>query len=298
MKKNKKLILHIGLYKTGSTSIQNSLYRNKAELFKLGVNYISLPKYIQTINGRQTFFNARKNIMADLLKKSPGHTHILSNEGLWDRKLLKKKTIEIIQSINIYDEIEIVAYVRRQDLFFKSFYKQENKIGALFVAGLTPEDFLENIILNDSLDYMKILSEYSSVFGENSVKVRVFELDKLINNDVVDDFLSTIKLAKPDNFLNYRMNDSISDEYGLITSHMNHILNKSFDSIGVDIDNIDVVDRNLIRSLVRTSTESILSRLDLNNCSMFDDSLIQKILEIYADSNRDLFKKFGIEFKK
>jgi len=292
--KKKKLILHIGSYKTGSTSIQYSLYKNKDLLLELGFNYISVPGCIQKVNGRQTIFSESKDYIKKVLSESSGHTHILSNEGLWDRKLLKTKIISTIIELDLYESVEVIAYIRSQDVFFDSFYKQENKIGALRTAGLTPDQFFEELLLIGTLDYWNIIDEYCALFGDDNIKLCLFENRFFLDGDVLNDFLKITNLPVPDDFENYRMNESISNEYGLISSELNRTLKESLNLINIDLDAVEISSRNKIRMMARDAVDRILNSGEFTNVNLISEKLSHKILDTFYESNMRLIEKFNL----
>src|SRR5690554_2899012 len=124
-----KLILHVGCYKTGSTSIQNTLYVNRSEFLSDGINYLfsgsdDLQRgLINSGNGKQLgHVKLPIKELSKYFQDSPGDVHVLSDECLWHREI-KKKVINSIAESGVYDDILVVCYVRRQDQYVESFYK-------------------------------------------------------------------------------------------------------------------------------------------------------------------------------
>lgn len=138
--------------------------------------------------------------------------HILSDECLYNNRLRNKK--DLIRTLfcgNIYSDIKLLCYVRRQDILVESFYKQELKTGMEYVQGLDICKFADHLDKTGSLKVSQALSPWEKFLGVESITVKAFESSFLENSDIVDDFLQFLPierktLAKPD-----KMNESISD---------------------------------------------------------------------------------------
>lgn len=291
----KTLILHIGTYKTGTTSIQNSLYLQREKLLSLGINYISIPGEVQEYNGRQTIFRNDKDFIIKSLAEAPGDVHILSNEGLWDRKELKSRFLKVIIDSKVYHTVKVIAYIRRQDEFLDSFFKQENKVGANLVAGLPIDAFIAEIEKIGTLDYLNILNDYCGLFGVTNVKVRLFEKEHLQNKDVVADFLHLIGVDY-EQFVTYRLNETISTQYGYLAHHLNKVLLESFAANDIKIDEIDVDKRNRIRKVVRDNVELILKNIPLEEVefNLISNNIKNKLIQKYHKDNVQLIEKYNL----
>lgn len=199
----KTLVLHIGTYKTGSTSLQNALYQNADHLLKKGINYLGHQGGCSTHNGRQNFQRRlSKSDFATYLSEEPGHIHIFSNECLWDRESAKKKILPVILDTPIYDRVLVIAYVRKQSDFVESFYKQEHKYGSKWAMGRSPMSFYRELCDKGTLDIGARLDSYAALFGKENIIVKPYKKSNLVNGDVIDDFLATdlfggVSIQKP-----------------------------------------------------------------------------------------------------
>lgn len=81
MNELRKLIVHIGPGKTGTTSIQDSLTRNEQHLLQQGVLYPSFlgPRGVCSAN---TLASATGKL-ANVAEESRAHTLVISSEFLW-----------------------------------------------------------------------------------------------------------------------------------------------------------------------------------------------------------------------
>jgi hypothetical protein len=136
----RKLIIHIGMGKTGSTSIQRTLRRAQDSLNSQGVHYLGLMLEHapsddfypwQVDSGWAAYLRLDKEIANQQLlgvltetdKKLPSeiHTLVWSNESLFDGASLVLSAIESAREIF---DIEIVGYIRRPDSWVTSAYLQ------------------------------------------------------------------------------------------------------------------------------------------------------------------------------
>lgn len=137
----KRLVLHIGMHKTGTSSVQRYFSRNRAVLRRMGVCY---PKSIGASGERQpkhaaifdaisheADFGAHHPVLgpaAELLDQTageieaaPGQLGVLSAEGLsGERPVFAAALADLAARF----DTTVVIVVRRQDHWVESFYKQ------------------------------------------------------------------------------------------------------------------------------------------------------------------------------
>lgn len=137
----KRLILHIGMHKTGTSSVQRYFSRNRAVLRRMGVCY---PNSIGAKGERQpkhaAIFDAisheadfgsdhpvlgpsidRIDQAAAEIEAAPGNLGVLSAEGLsGERPVFASAMAELGSRF----DTTVVVFVRRQDHWVESFYKQ------------------------------------------------------------------------------------------------------------------------------------------------------------------------------
>lgn len=218
-----KIILHIGVEKTGSTSIQSffssnreSIYQNANILYSKAAgntNHITLTAYsasndhdsafrkLYKIQSEEELASFRSQFEADLLseaqKKKP-NILVLSNEHLHSRIKKPEELFRLKNFLEILtDNVEILMYIRRQDKLAVSHYSTLVKVGA------KPEYYLPDLskasyhgsFLPYYFSFYDIYMNFVNVFGDGKVHVRVFEKSRLKNGDVVQDFLNFIGIA-------------------------------------------------------------------------------------------------------
>lgn len=195
-----KLILHIGTMKTGTTAIQKFLSDNKYLLSKYGYSYPTIQKIrFKYING-SALHNYIKN-------STGGGTPDFNCDGWKDfwkktREELKKNNVilswELMFDYDIkeffsavkkeYDNIQIILYLRRQDIYVESKWNQSIK--AYFAFTETFKYYIDYLTPR----YLYSLDILSDIFGKNNVTVRVYEKEQFKGKrkDAVSDFMYSL----------------------------------------------------------------------------------------------------------
>lgn len=212
MNKKRTVVLHIGMPKTGTTSIQKTLYNNREFLLN---NYdIYYPKYINfnhwlkfgicflNDEGAKKFIERRSinisnitelNEYARKLKElwikefmeSDSKYFVIVSEDLISRYSFEE-IYEMKQFLlNYFDEIQIVMYVRNFESYFRSQTQQFLKIYYMDL------DQIKERIL-EVYNFQKNIQNYIDVFGIDKIFIKLFNKDKFYNGSLVQDFLKTI----------------------------------------------------------------------------------------------------------
>ncbi len=129
-KKRIKLILHAGVHRTGTSTIQSNLESNCIDVFSQGFLY---PKNIQGYIRHNGFlkmyvyekldFQSIVSRINEGLDKST-HTVILSDED-FSQSLFNHSSF--LEELSKYYSVSVVMYLRRQDLWLESWYNQHIK---------------------------------------------------------------------------------------------------------------------------------------------------------------------------
>jgi hypothetical protein len=215
-----QIILHIGLEKTGTSSLQKFCALNRDKLRQHGFLYSVVAgadshtalaaaaqaedKFddLRMIHGLDSADKIRSFRMAFADKldaeaaSSCCSTLILSSEHCSSR-LITAVEVEALAKIlhRISDDITILVYLRRQDDFLCSSYSTDVKSGFTGAISL-PSDQLRE----ERYNYEVLLQRWSSVFGRNRITCRLYATDKLKNGDIVDDFIEAIGIPPSDEF--------------------------------------------------------------------------------------------------
>lgn len=223
----KTLVLHIGTYKTGTTSIQNTLYKNANYLIENGINYLGHEGGCSKKNGRQTFHNTLDfDNLVSYLQSEKGDVHIYSNECLWDSTTVRNKFISAVFKSRVYSNFLIMGYVRKQSEFIESFYKQEQAFGKQWAVGLTPLEFWKGLENKGTLDIHGTLSFFANKFGKDNMVIREYSNSYCEDKDIVDIFFSHSIFKKISITKTKNLNHSISANEAIIRSLSYSFLNK------------------------------------------------------------------------
>lgn len=191
-----KLYLHIGIHKTGTSSIQASLRQNRQILNDHGVIF---PIYGDNgTSGHSQAVTALAGFNGNIeefdlfreLQSSGCHTAILSSENF---SHLRSKSINTISELlaTFFDSISVIVYLRRQDYWLESVYKQKIKHNMTRLSDLWPTD-LKSIA---QYDYSQLLDPWGLNFGFKNIKVRCYEPRQFMQGDLVFDFYHTCGLG-------------------------------------------------------------------------------------------------------
>jgi len=176
----KRLIVHIGVHKTGSTSIQHTLFRNTGQMADRGflyprfyagrvnaVNHTSLAWEIEM----NKLDHARLRNWAASLAQTDAHTVILSAEDF-----SRLKSLDFLDCFSDFFEAEVVIYLRRQDSWVSSWYNQHIKwpYVAKF-ARCTPSEFLRHLEDFYWINYFETVERWGAVVGKDHIHIRILE---------------------------------------------------------------------------------------------------------------------------
>jgi len=220
---SKRIFIHVGLHKTGTTAVQKFLCDNAERLLRrratlvpqngrpwlrgqqmLGHHALAwslAPRYAPPDWEAQTFDALSANLVAEI-DASDAETVLLSSEelSLLDVDLLQR----LQQRLAAYD-LRFVVYVRRQDTALQSAY-----VTALWMQLQQPESVsLTRSLWNRDpatlctlpadadiadLDYATVLEPWASHLGTEKLIVRLYERSALLGGDIIRDFCDACAL--------------------------------------------------------------------------------------------------------
>lgn len=248
--KMSRAIFHIGTEKTGTTALQGYLAMKRDALAKHGFCYSKaagkrnhLNLYLYASQGQ----GSAKKMIARLKKDTPSEaferdfaaeleveasenqdkTFVFSNEHCRGR--LSKERVGRLHELltGIFDRVDVIVYIRRQDELAVSRYS------TMLKAGMTHEMLISDSSENEYFyDYWRFLDRWASVFGRDRLIVRLFEKGELIGDSVITDFCEVTgvpSLAHKDR----RENPSLRPQYQEFLRQMNiRLLEKDTDPDG------------------------------------------------------------------
>jgi hypothetical protein len=238
--------IHIGLPKTGTSSIQKTLYNNRDQLLEHGINYLSMRANHGTIfkslmrtgqHGNFDNFMRRAstlekfNAFNDKLRKqlteelsgNRSAKFVISGESL--PSLPKRKLRTLKQMLDPFAKAyRVIAYMRDPYEYANSATVQRVKSGYSF------EEANKDIPLPN---YRRGIVNFGQVFGGENVDIRVYDPRRFADGDLIADFLAAIGESAE---LNKKLkpvfaNQSVSHEALLLLSEINIVLPELVDGV-------------------------------------------------------------------
>ncbi|NNE57535.1 MAG: hypothetical protein HKN36_05460 [Hellea sp.] len=229
MKKFETLFLHVGLEKTGTTSIQRALDVHRDEFEKLGYYY---PQAFAV--GRNTLLaamfhpnpNKKPNFKLAIEKRGgTQEAHIAHMQALLESEFQRTQATNLVLSSEfiaaqcdigalksfcdqLAEKTKVVLYLREQGSLILSLHSTRVKGGGAEFGTL---GHIENEVLPSFLDFKDIISRLEKHYDRSDIEVRLFDRRELVNGDAIDDFVSVIGVqAEKGEFWIDRLNESLS----------------------------------------------------------------------------------------
>ncbi|WP_395342507.1 hypothetical protein PN836_001105 [Ningiella sp. W23] len=226
-KSGKKLILHIGCEKTGSTSIQKFFRINRPLLEKAGFyyptvlgleNHTKLAIYASNADNKLRQFIKEKDreiyrdldsLLKEEIERTSANTVVMSNEWLHSRLQATNEfsKLKLLLS-SIFESIQVHMYIRKQDDVACSLYSTAMKSGQSFPF---PIPYGKPYYYN----YNSIFDNWSKAFGMANVFVHIYEKGCLEHGDVVHDFCKVIGLEDLSHFTMPTLENTAFTDEGL-----------------------------------------------------------------------------------
>ena len=210
----KRLVIHAGMHKTGSTSIQAALAKNKmrgVHVLKLIKPNHSLANVLLFEDKPETYFAFRKQgaTAEDMaaqrhqlkrrlnrqLRRRAEETFVFSAERISSAadKAIKRMHAKFEP---IFSNLDVYAYVRAPDAFLASMMQQSAKTGSDKFQLTWPQ-------------YRKRFERLDRIFGREHVNLRLFDKSRFHGGDVVSDFAQWTDLPLT-NKMDMQRNSSVS----------------------------------------------------------------------------------------
>ncbi|ACB50685.1 hypothetical protein cce_1335 [Crocosphaera subtropica ATCC 51142] len=312
-----KAFLHIGTEKTGTTTIQSFLAKNRQSLLDKDYLYPESPgktnhfglaifssnsnrcasiyQFLQldTLEKVIQFKTKFPHILAQELTLSNCNKVIFSSEHCSSR-LIDEQDIERLKNVldTFFDDIEVIIYLRRQDKFLASSYSTAVRSGRTEKFKIPSKTTIEI-----RYNYYNILNKFANVFGKNKITVRIFESSQMIEGDLIQDFMNIIGLKMDNSYLSVSNLNTSLDVYSL---EYIRLLNKNLKKIIKD--NPDKYIKKIIKRLETYSyqyqnKQSLLlsEKMAREFMSLFEESN-QKVANLYL--NRADGKLFNNDFSR
>ncbi len=214
-----RAIVHIGTEKTGTSSIQQFLFQNRKKLRGAGYHFVqsagktnnrALPAICISEDRIDDFFRHegvltsddrvayREKFLAEFEKELSSlsrsvHTVVISSEHFHSRIRTEEEMDNVHRLLTSYfDEFHIICYLREQVRTCASYYSTSLKTG--FDSSFN--DFMQRCAPhNYYFNYSVMLDNWERCFGREALDVALFDHDRFLNNDLLDDFTARIDRA-------------------------------------------------------------------------------------------------------
>lgn len=246
MKEPNIIYLHIGTPKTGTSAIQTFLADNMPLLEERGVYYRTLPyrfeRNVRSERNAHFMFEKVHNEAGEIdfeeseKRKQIGYQMIseglqkncqviLTDETFWNGMRGKKwkKMEELMQFAKEQNAVvKIIVYLRCQEQFIYSWWKQNVKTGKTSVEW---QEFIKDIPKNLALNYAQHLKVFASYVGRENMIVRRYGKEYFEGESIHLDFLNILGIYSLDGFYirENEVNKSIDDNCAEIKRILNKI---------------------------------------------------------------------------
>jgi hypothetical protein len=291
----KKVILHIGFHKTGTSALQEYFSENRETLKKHGVFYPQSlnEKYSGNVDLSWVFnenapsyakLNPDEKIQIETfykeqIEKTDCETVIISSEdfSLLDAQL---KSIECLKSFLSGYEVTIIAYVREPMEFMFSLYSHAVRSGLLTCSFQT---YISKHYNFRAADFALRLQSWRRIFPESSFVVKKFASKEFYGGALVSDFFHSIGVDIELDMTMSRSNVGIHP--WLIQSYI--------ESVKSDVD--ETKKERILRKIVKLGSE-----FPKANAAKFllDDEVHALITSILKPSLNKLRREYDIEFSQ
>ncbi len=294
-----EIFLHIGIAKTGTTSLQSFLSSNPKLLRKHGFFYPKSPgqknhtdlanfaqdddklddelRKLEGITDKNSLDQFRSSFESRFIRevtKAKSKKIVLSNEHCWN-KLNSSSEIARLHRLlrQISNNIKVVVYLRRQDDLLVSAFSTAIKAGRTKKFGIPDPHTGRN-----QYNFYKLLDLWGNVLGDDNIVVKRFDRNTLTQGNIVADFLDTIGLKPPYDSLPYVEDNPRLDWMTL------EFLRQFNQLVPPFVDNKINPQRGRIVSLLQRSSQG--EPFDIS----FDDRMA--FYQHFVESNRMVAKRF------
>jgi hypothetical protein len=198
-----RIIIHFGMFKTGSTSIQETLYQNRANL--MNIYYPNFGKPAHSLILSSAFRGKQSNplLLSKLKKELDFNINkdcdiLLSSEALTNFKFNELKSLHSMLSCYTKNIIA-VGYIRSPKAYIESIFQE--KLKALGIASFN--------IHQQFPKYQVLFEKFDQIFGKENVYFWNFDPLTFPDGCVVRDFCQKLSIdISPDSIV--KVNEGLS----------------------------------------------------------------------------------------
>ena len=214
-------VLHIGGEKTGTTSLQKFFGANSDALLRLGFCYPQAfahpPEYvhrglsdalasgvIDTDSDLAAPFKSEMDAAAEL-----GVSAVVLSSEFFHSQINQPELVQRTHRYlsQFFDRFRIVFYARRQDHTLASMHSTAVR------GGWSSDRNAMSVYKGKGhyyFDQLAICDNWAGVFGKDALTCRIFERDRLVGEDIIEDFATLIGLNLSPEMKRYRSNELLS----------------------------------------------------------------------------------------
>jgi len=281
----RKLYLHIGPHKTGTTALQRALHGNARYLVNNGyyypVNGRGVGRFGENEFGHHMYADAIVNnkesravlMLEKEIRSVPWHIILSSENFIWHRN--PRALYDRLHDFDIF----VVFFIRRQDELIESFYQQQIK--DFYPKNTnTISEFIKKR-QPKFLDFFQLWALWSRGLSKGRVRACLYSASE--KEDSITLFLNTIGLAVPEWYLPKKIENQKSSIPPEALEVARFLKERTFDH---DEYNAEI---------------SHLLRIAFDACSPFDRSMSllniddrKRLLSRYAESNEKVFRELKL----
>jgi hypothetical protein len=279
-----RCILHLGSEKTGTSSIQRYFGTHRQALLNEGIWY---PKSFTNPAGfvhlrlsdaaadgtlDKAGFSAADFREEYATVRSGGFKTCVFSSEFFHSHLRDQGSVERLHAFlaAYFDDIALVYYARRQDQMLASMHST-----AVQGAWTTNRDAMSVYETKGHyyFDHTAVCDLWAGEFGRDKLTCRIYERDKLVNSDIVDDFSTLIGLELDEERDGVASNESLSFETMCVLLLLNGSRHKD--------------NKELRRKLMATGKKRNGKRIP-----MVTRDAAKAFLSKFSESNRTFFSRY------
>jgi len=299
-----RLVLHVGIHKTGTTTLQVSLKKLRRQLHERGVALITIEMMKKLPHERSWAARRTRNRLEaplfqhelrNLVEKemaqvqavsgAPTKQVLITNERLVGarmpsegdapkfRPVAEASIVEVIKALSP-GEVHLAMYTRRQDRLIESCYLWEIQKG--LTHGVRDQfPYIDEPVLR----YYDLAKRLKAIPGVDSMRVRPFEVISGGSLLYLDDFLSNVGLQGELDLAGFDGDPSANRSY-------------SGKALDIALQANAVLETKAERDKMRKFLKRAFPVGDYPSAMILSDEERTKLIELYADDNEQLFMTF------
>lgn len=259
----RKIFIHIGMQKTGSTWFQ-----------KIILPQISSLDTIYKESFRDAMYKWRDRDLLITYENYVGYPHIVESRDL--NGFMETRYAALKNLSTLFPDASIILVVRNQVSFVRSIYNQYIKVG----GSLSFEEYMwgssEYALEKDALMYMQLIEDIKKHFNGKLLLMdfELFKEDKCIFGKTLMDFIGASEDIDFEEYSNKRVNESLSNRQLRTMRKVNSVASTEHSPYGIKL-NRKVY--KLLRTLVLKTSKYAAFISDKGTISTENKKRIEKL---------------------